>query len=343
MAADTDRLYRPTDFRPTAKGKIRELDIPKPYFKHLLKKLHRFIQKSGWYSRAAHGGIRKMSSFTSAACHLGQSKCITRDITDCYPSVKKDLFRKSLLERGFRPDTSRLLSGLLTCRGRIPQGAPTSGDALNLYLWDMDLLMLSHCGKQVSFTRMADDHVLSGFDTNAVESAAAYLERLLQERGLSINEKKQRECGPGLSSQVQVVHSIAVNHPTKTRIPRDRSETWRKLAEVYVGAARSVSAETLSLVAAKRRTLEGYVNYSSQADISPSKHIAILASHGDKFVLDKLRRCGVTRSTKSNWWRNRSRSIELEQRWKMALQPKVKANHANAQSDSLLEAAVVLG
>lgn len=334
IAASTDRHYEPTELRKTPKGKVRQLDVPKPYLKRILKKLHRLVQAAGWYSPAAHGGVRKMSSFTSAGCHLGQHVCITRDITNCYPNVKTKLFREALRQLGFRSDVSRLLSGLMTCRDRIPQGSPTSGDALNLYLWSMDTLMISHCGDQVSYTRMADDHVLSGSDQVAVDAADIYLEKLLQERGLAINEEKRRKYGPGLSSKVQVVHSIAVNHPTKTRIPRDRSENWRLFAERYVGAAKCVSADTLCLVAKKRRTLEGYIHYCAQAGISPSKHLAILASHGDKYVLKKLRDCNVTRSSNSKWWREKARSVELTKRWKKNLQLKEPAQHTTPQEST---------
>ncbi len=322
MAGDTSRLYKPTEIRLTKSGKERELDVPKPVFKRLLRRLHQYIQKAGWYSPAAHGGVKKRSTFTSADRHLGRNVRITRDISLCYPNVKTEALRESLKKRGFRPDVARLLSGLLTCLGRIPQGAPTSGDALNLFLWNLDLLMIEHCGQNISYTRLADDHVLSGDNQREVEAAAEFLESLLHAHGLSINEKKKGDDGLKLASQLQCVHSIAVNHPLKTSIPRDRVAQWRGFAEKYVGAAKCVSAGTLCLVAKKRQTLDGYINYCSQAGISPSKHFALLAAQGDKFVFDIFRTEGVTRSTKSNWWRNKSRTLELAERWKHLLSRK---------------------
>ncbi|MDX1965801.1 MAG: hypothetical protein SFV23_01405 [Planctomycetaceae bacterium] len=58
IAEAAEKHYRPTRVTKTESGKLRELDVPKPFLKCLLRKLHRFIQKSLLFSSAAHGGVR---------------------------------------------------------------------------------------------------------------------------------------------------------------------------------------------------------------------------------------------------------------------------------------------
>ena len=88
------------------------------------------------------------------AGHLGSKAIAIRDIADCFPSVSTDRLRKKLLALGFRSDTARLLAGLLTCKDRIPQGSPTSNDALNLYEYDLDETLTRACGSTSRYTRM---------------------------------------------------------------------------------------------------------------------------------------------------------------------------------------------
>lgn len=316
ISNNIESRYKPTRKFKSASGKLRELDVPKPFLKGLLRKLHRFIQRNGWYSASAHGGVQKRSAFTSAKNHLGTEAVAVRDVTNCYPSVSESALHQSLLQLGVPPDTTRLLSKLLTCRGRIPQGAPTSGDAINLYLFSVDEEMRSICGSDVAFTRMVDDNVLSG-PTEKVEFASDHLESLLSSKGLSINESKKNASGMLRSSGRQNVHSIGVNHPTKTRIPKDRDRTYRDYSITYVNAARCVSPDSLPSLAAKRRQLLGYINYSSQADISPARFMRQNLIAGDRFVRNRLLKDNVTRSKK--WWGfngKHDQSLEISKRWK---------------------------
>ena len=121
---------------------------------------------------------------------------------------------------GFRRDTAFLLAGWLTCRDRIPQCSPTSNDALNIYLYDIDSHITELCGSRSRYTRIADDHVISGNDPPAVQTVTSALEVDVEKHGLSINRKKKAKNGLKVNPEVQLVHAIAVNHPKCTRINR---------------------------------------------------------------------------------------------------------------------------
>jgi hypothetical protein len=263
------------------------------------------------------GGVRGRSCFTAARLHLGKKAVSTRDVTDCYPSVTREQFRRKLLSLGFRSDSAFLLSGLLTCRDRIPQGSPASNDALNIYLFDIDQMFFSACGTSLSFTRNADDHVISGNDIGHVGQTTLLLEVALQSNGLVVNEMKKAENGLRLAPDVQLVHKILVNHPKRTRINADFAKKFNELGERYLRAAETVNSESLEHVALLRLELAGSINYSRQADLSPARHLKVMLERGDRFVQKKLSAAKVTRSKK--WWvkkKFRNRPAEYTVRWK---------------------------
>ena len=317
IARNIESYYHESRFQETKPGKSRIIDEPKPWLKAKLRLLHDLLQECRFFHRAAHGGVRGRSCFTAARHHLGKKAVSTRDIMDCYPSVTSEQFRKKLIVLGFRSDTAFLLSGFLTCRDRIPQGSPTSNDALNLYLYDLDKFIAEKCGSDISFTRNADDHVISGNNLDAVRKITLELENGIETNNLVINEAKKKKNGLLISPSVQLVHAIAVNHATKTRINKNYTKFYQELGERYLLAAKNLSIETLQEVAGLRRKLLGCINYSKQADLSPVRGLTATLKSGDSIVRRNLTSSGVTRSKK--WWvRNKKtdRAAELTKRWR---------------------------
>jgi retron-type reverse transcriptase len=318
LARQIEPYYRKTREKETRPGKFRQIDQPKPWLMSILRKLHRLLQASDLFHDAAHGGIRGRSCFSAARRHLGTKAVAIRDISDCFPSISTDQLRKKLITLGFRSDTAFLLAGLLTCNGRIPQGSPTSNDALNLFLYDVDETITRTCGPASRYTRTADDHVISGKTVDQVEQLASLLERAIEKNGLAINEKKKIEKGLTVAPNPQLVHAIAVNHPAKTRINREYDDKFIKLGHKYVRVARAVSAISLVAVATIRRQLLGYISYSTQADLSRLIDLRRCLRRGDRYVQNRLGAVGVTRSRK--WWvkhKKRDRPAELSLRWRL--------------------------
>jgi hypothetical protein len=329
MCRNIGAYYKDTRETETRPGKIRIIDEPRPWLKMRLRHLHRWIQGSQLFHHAAHGGIRKRSCFTAARRHLGRKAVATRDITDCYPSVTTEQFRQKLLDMGFRSDTARLLSCLLTCRDRIPQGSPTSNDALNIYLYALDVSMTEQCGTTSVYTRNADDHVVSGDNVQHVREISSILEQEIESLDLVVNAEKRDKNGLVLSPDVQLVHSIAVNHPTRTRVSREHGTKFHSDALEYLRSSRAVTAETLPEVARLRSRLAGDINYSKQASISPRKKLMTILKQGDSIVGRALMSANVTRSKK--WWvrnRHRDRPAELAALWKRSAGGQGKGVHS---------------
>lgn len=326
LAHHIDRLYKPRR-KQLIKGKARPIDPPTPWLKRTLRKLHRFLQKSFPPHRAVHGGAKGRSCVTAANVHKGRPFLIARDVDNCYPSVTTEMEKQTLLCQGFRADTAHILSLVLTRQDIIPHGAPTSSDALNLYLSESDRrLARTMIRRGARYSRTYDDMVVSTRRVETVDALGAVLEIEIARRGLRVSEKKRRHHGLQLPHQVQTVHGLVVNNPRGIGLTLEQQQRALRVGEEYVGAARCVSPESLEPVAYKRQQLFGWINYSRQVRFGPAKHLARLLGQGDRLVGRRLRLNGVTRTKK--WWvcspqRNRTRAIAKSWRDAAVAGPKV--------------------
>lgn len=302
FARHIDAYYKPRRVQWDGK-KHRPIDPLYNAPKKLLRRLHGFFQRNRLCHAAAHGGVRKRSCFSSARVHVGHHRSVwTRDVKNCYPSISPSMMLQELRSLGFRHNTARVLTMLFTYRGGVPQGSPISGDALNLYFWRLDHLMASMAGSEsIGYSRVADDFVISGKRREASEKVVARLEAELESRGINVNEKKKRESGFQTCSEERLVHNISVSKPRGTAISRNHSQEALALATKYVAACRSVTAYSIQAVAAKRSTLSGWMHYCRQAEFGPARTIKQQIAAGDRHILKKLRKVGVS-SKKSKWW-----------------------------------------
>ncbi|MBI4716828.1 MAG: hypothetical protein HY763_03410 [Planctomycetes bacterium] len=303
------------------KGRHREIDPPNHDFKKVLRRLHRYLQRSLTFPRCVHGGLRGRSCVTAAGNHVGRKYIVTRDVKDCYPSIPTEALRRRLIDEGFRSDTALLLSRLMTNRGVIPHGAPVSGDALNLFLADSDR-RLDHCVRRRggSYTRSADDMVVSVGARESVTPLARVIEDEIEGHGLRVSEHKRRQKGVQHSNTRggPRVHNLLVNNRRGVgAVPEHRAKGLR-LAESYVCGARSVRPETLEGLASRRAELVGMINYFRQLRFSPARHLARLLRQGDRLVRSRLSTVGVSLTAK--WWvnsRKRNRPREIGDRWRL--------------------------
>jgi Reverse transcriptase (RNA-dependent DNA polymerase) len=287
--------------------------------KKLLRRLHRWLQKQEWHHPQAHGGIHRRSCFTSATVHLGQRLVWTRDASDCYPSISPDNFIRALWKRGFRYDTAKLLTLLCTVRGQVPQGSPVSGDALNLFLWEIDQKISSRAGsRSIKHSRNADDFIHSGANVQSGEAIAAVVEIELGKLGIKINQRKKKKGGFQNASQDRRVHGISVSKRRGTSINCDQTKFAIQLAEGYLASCKSVSVDSFEAVAHKRRSLVGWMHYCRQAHFSPAKHIRQRLEAGDRTISRKLHSLSIT-ANKNKWWvvtRNRNEPRRIANVWR---------------------------
>jgi RNA-directed DNA polymerase len=88
-----------------------------------------------------------------------------------------------------------LLTGLTTCRGRLPQGAPTSTLLANLVLSSFDAEIRAVCEvKGVCYSSWVDDLAFSGDSAPCVVGPVV---AVLMKAGFSVSHQKVRVMGPG--------------------------------------------------------------------------------------------------------------------------------------------------
>ena len=109
------------------------------------------------YDGPGRGAVR------GAKRHRGRPFHLATDLRDFFPSVGTKRLRHALRDLGAASDLARLVSALGTLHGRLPQGAPTSGDLAGLAFRQADLDLLALCREhRLVYTRYADDLTVSG-------------------------------------------------------------------------------------------------------------------------------------------------------------------------------------
>jgi hypothetical protein len=302
MATHPEESFHPTDKRKDEKGKEREIDPPKERAKRLFKLLHRFWQVEFRAHPMAHGGVRTRSHFTSARQHLGSAFVVSRDLSNCYNSIMREPLRRALLANGFTSEVAWLLAGLFTVHGRVPQGSPVSGDALNEYLRRLDHVLASAAGRLgAGKSRLTDDIVLSAGTADNASAAGRLIEEQVAAVGLTINARKRKEKGLQAASAVQDVHGLIVNSKRGTRVNKAYALTAVTAANEYRRMARELGPNTLEALAARRMVVTGHLFNCRQAEVSPARELRRQLEAGDRHVRRKLLAARLG-SYRKNWW-----------------------------------------
>ena len=217
-----------------------------------------------------HAYRRGASILTNARGHVGKRYVANVDIKDFFPSIRPEFIAQFLRELGFGAQLAAAVSRLVTLKGGLPQGAPTSPIISNLFLADLDAAMADACDtRNLTYSRYADDITISGDSRDALLDILRVLRGKLRTKELLLNEKKTRIAS---QSGQQKVTGVVVN--MKAQPPRQLRRKVRAMfhnAEINPKRAMKRVAE-----------LRGYVNYfNSFPVLSESRDIrryrAILA------------------------------------------------------------------
>lgn len=299
------------------KGKLREIWPPKSSFREAARKLLTFLSQRLQLSPRAFGSVRGKSYVGSARRHCGKLFVVTRDVQDCFPSILQDPLRLALRRSGLRSDTSRLLAGLMTVEGRVPQGSPLSNLAANVYFLSTDERIEKETAGWGVGTRVTDDLVLSFNDESRALEAEQLLENEVARAGLQVNPSKRDRIGRQSIADRQVVHGLVVNDRRGVRVDRERLRELQALAEAFVRSARGTTASTLEALASERRSLGGHVACLKSLPGSGSRQLRRLLIHGDRHVERTLSALGMTARTR--WWTKNKKvdaAKELAARWR---------------------------
>ena len=212
------------------KGKVKKryIDAPQSELKicqdRILKKiLYRFSAHP-----IAYGFVKGRSPKTAAEQHIGAQILVCLDIKNFFNTIKYarvfELLKTLLSKRPIieaSDSNARILAELLTYRGRVPQGAPTSPTISNLVCLKLDkqLSRLQPIYK-CTITRYADDLSISSKENPHLAKIIPTIVGLLKDENFQLNKEKTRVLRKNRSMRVV---GIVVNE--RLNVPHRK---WRE-------------------------------------------------------------------------------------------------------------------
>jgi RNA-directed DNA polymerase len=213
---------KPGKERPVvnARGKLRRLQ--QLFYQHLLlPNLQR--------SPHSHGGVPGRNILTNIQPHLDQAFVFTTDICNFYPSVHRQRVLKLFLGWGCSRDMAELCTRLCTYRHCLAQGLVTSPILADYLVRPVDDRIAGVCRNHgLVYTRFVDDIAISGpFDLEH-SGFAKLIERILNENGFPVNEKRRF----GSVTEGASITKLRFPHGHPDVAKSYRQEVIRQLADV---------------------------------------------------------------------------------------------------------------
>ena len=222
-ASKVDSLYY---IFPISKGKNKKrwISAPQKELKNIHNNLlHKIFYKTSVHN-CAHGFVPQRSIVTNARAHLQQKWVANFDIHSFFPSTKKHTVLKTIIRHfPFSEPMSTLLTELVTRKGELPQGAPTSPHLANLVMWDADTLLEEFAQQhELTYTRYADDLTFSG--SIIPKSIHSAIRTILAPFGYMLAYNKSKILG---QHKRQMVTGLVVNE--KLNLPRPMRKRLRAI------------------------------------------------------------------------------------------------------------------
>ena len=233
------------------RGGHRTIESPDDVTKYKQRESVDELAKTLKVSPFAHGFQPYKNIVTMAMPHVAKDFVGSIDISDYFPSIKKELFLARADKEKWDVDWKDLdihFHDFNDGKGlRLPQGAPGSPFLSNTYLLTFDWRMAWLCAaKDIDYTRYADDLTFSGANRDDIVVMIGMATRILNsEYKLKINKKKTKIMP---RSRRQLVCSIVVNE--KLNLKREVLKNLR--AEVHQKSMRgNLPLDTLGRLAFK--------------------------------------------------------------------------------------------
>lgn len=203
MATSVDDLWRATrraerhgysQFVLKLGSKKRVISAPHDWLKSLQTSLYekvllRFPVSDSVYSKRGRDVV------LNAQQHLGRTHMVVLDIKDCFPTTTHSAVSTALERFGLEPIAAALVTRLVTAKGVLPQGPPTSPYVLNLVMARVDDALSTLAGQfSATYTRYMDDLCFSA--DQPLAPLVRPTEAILAGHGYQINQQKRRVWGP---------------------------------------------------------------------------------------------------------------------------------------------------
>jgi hypothetical protein len=116
----------------------------------------------------------------------------------------------------------------------------------------------------------------------------------MERLGLRVNLKKRSENGWQPIDSERLMSGVCVNSPLGTQLPKAVCARLIKDVESLYRGARSAAPHTLVGLARRRRSLQGWLNQSRQADIAPIRDLQRRLHQVDHVIRHALAKCRIS-------------------------------------------------
>lgn len=212
---------------PKRNGGSRTLDVPLPNLKSCQRIILDQILSAIPVHSCAKAYMKGASLRDTALPHVGKPLVVKLDVHDFYGSIRfRTVYERVFSEDRFPKKIGMILANLCCCRGKLPQGAPTSPAISNIVMAPLDEAIEAYCRQRgITYTRYSDDLTFSGSGFEPTE-LIRHVKTLLRADGFALNNGKTQIIRQG---QRQVVTGVVVNE--KAQLPAGYRRAIRQ--EVY--------------------------------------------------------------------------------------------------------------
>lgn len=142
--------------------KIRVIHPPNDFLKGIQKRIKRLLLDPIALPDYVFGSVKGKSNITNAKKHLGKKFRFETDLQNFFPSISNKAVYKIFEKVTCDFELARLLTILVSFKGELPQGAPTSSSLANIAFLPIDFEIEAMCsGCQITYTRYVDDLTFS--------------------------------------------------------------------------------------------------------------------------------------------------------------------------------------
>lgn len=179
-----------------------------------LKILNNYLNEIYQPSEFIHGFVKGKNTKTNATPHLEKKLILSVDIKDYFESIPIKKIISSFEEIGFKKSVSEWIANIVTIDGYLVQGFCTSPTIANIVTQDLDFKLVEICGKEITYSRYADDLY---FSSNNQEPNLKEITKIIEKYGFILNDKKTKFMRRG---QPQYVTGLTIFDEKTPRIPK---------------------------------------------------------------------------------------------------------------------------
>jgi RNA-directed DNA polymerase len=168
-----------------------------------------------------HGFVKGKNIKSNAQCHLAKKIILSVDIKDYFETITEEMVKNGLMSLGYREDISLWLAKITTVNNHLVQGFCTSPTLANIVTHQLDKELKKLCGKDITYTRYADDLYFSS-DTKQI--LLEDITSLIEKHSFVLNNKKTKFMKRGQKQYVTGLTTFDSNIP---RISKQRKKNIR--------------------------------------------------------------------------------------------------------------------